>query len=64
MAAHRIPMKGVRRILVLYFEPSYSERRIAQHVGGSRRTVSRTLSRQKQAGLTWAQCKELSDIDL
>ncbi len=64
MATHRIPMKRVKRILVLYFERSYSERRIAQHVGVGRRTVSRTLSRLKLSGLTWAQCKELSDIDL
>ncbi len=64
MATLRIPMKRGRRILVLYVERFYSERRIAQHVGVSRRTVSRTLLGLKLAGLTWAQCKALSDIDL
>ena len=64
MAAHRIPMRRIQYILSLRYEHNYSERRIAQQVGVGRSTVSRTLARVQQTGLTWSQCAALSDAEL
>ncbi len=64
MAAHRIPMRRIKYILSLRYEQNYSERRIAQQVGVGRSTVSRTLARVQQTGLTWSQCAALSDAEL
>jgi transposase len=64
MAPQRLQMKQLRNILRMKHEHGLTHREIARSCGVGLGTVSEYLERARNAGLTWAEARELDDASL
>ncbi len=54
-------MRKVKKVLAYHFDERRSARSIATHCGLSRRSVSQTLERFAESGLSWPEARDLDD---
>lgn len=64
MARERLPMRKIREILRLKWALGRSHREVAQSLGMSPSSVSRTVRRAQEKGLDWGRACDLGDEEL